>query len=366
MTPEEIEQAMMGDGLFGQTTPTPPSNTISGVFGKVSGGFGDRVQEASQFLKSMKPENSQAMMVAGLSLLRGDDYGSAGINALNTRQGVIQQRDANELQNRQMKVAERNADSSERQSRAALNNSLKKPEGSSSAFERVVGDLRKNGAISQDQANTLLLEYAKTEATNTSNVKQLSPGSELDLRSLDREYGSAIADVDRMIGAIQEDPTLAGAMLSLRKAGQTGVGMVRDAASLIPEGVKEVLDSFMMSVADALTAGDLSEEDAGQLFNDERVSQARLFENTLAFVIARTRQPTGKLLASNVEAAREDAKLSGMTSGQDVINKLNEVKRILERERLGIRGDLTDLAPARSHNKNEKWVYDGNQFKRTQ
>jgi hypothetical protein len=60
----------------------------------------------------------------------------------------------------------------------------------------------------------------------------------------------------------------------------------------------------------------------------------KLYENTLGYTLARLRQPDGRLLASVINQAVEDAKITGFKSSEDAINRQKAIRREL-RSRMG-------------------------------
>ena len=82
-----------------------------------------------------------------------------------------------------------------------------------------------------------------------------------------------------------------------------------------------------MSVTQKATEDlDISEDQFYSLFNDPKLSEIDLFQNTLAYSLARARVPDGRLLATVIEDAKADSKITGFTSSTDVINKLTSIQ----------------------------------------
>ena len=103
----------------------PQQQQTRGVFGNPQTGPDTpetRVQEAKGFLQNMNPENSQALIMAGLSLLQGQDIGTAGLRAFDTRNQLQQQGVNNRVNQRRLRLAERNADISESNAAVAIAN----------------------------------------------------------------------------------------------------------------------------------------------------------------------------------------------------------------------------------------------------
>jgi len=135
-----------------------------------------------------------------------------------------------------------------------------------------------------------------------------------------QEYDSTIQNVEEMLVAIEKDPSLVGAMGSVRKAAQTTAGVVEDIASVIP-GVGKAWESVSNIIAKDVQLADKKASFA----NDPQLSQLRLFENDLGLALARSRHPTGRIPVDIINRSIRDAQLTGLTSSKDVINRMRKI-----------------------------------------
>lgn len=355
--------------------PSDPNQPRQGFFGSM----GQKVSEADQFVRSLQPENAQALLVAGLSLLDNQSAGKAGLNALQFRQGVVQNSQRNELRQQQidnqrtnqealqglrqgqqqisranLAISARNSDTARMNASLARERFDNPAPAKPDAFERNLQSLVASGTLTEDEANEKRLERANTQASGTRrnvNVdgKPITPQREQDIRthisSLDRNIG----DLQQIIDLSAEDPSLLGVGGSARKAGQTIFGIAKDASGALPEVFTNFLEGVGQRVASDVNSGDLDERTFGELFSDPNISDIRKLENNFAYAIARARQPTGRLLADTLRLAREDAKLTGLASSTDVINRVKSILGDLQSQRDSLQTDLNDLAPSRSH-----------------
>ena len=159
-------------------------------------------------------------------------------------------------------------------------------------------------------------------------------------------------DVAAMIERVNADPTLAGAVGSVRRAGQTFIGALEDVGA----GLGLTQATEMAQWADDIIEGLPEEERAevrARFFDDPKLSQMRLFENTLGLILARLRVgEDNRMLAEVVKRSLEDAKTTGLTSSRDVVYRMADILRQLDREiasqnvLLGNEGQGQGITPA--------------------
>ena len=144
-------------------------------------------------------------------------------------------------------------------------------------------------------------------------------------------------ELERMIGVIQVDPTIAGAGGTVRRFGQRVLGTVTSLGDFFGEAGAESASQFMLDTARAAEAdvgrGTMDESAFNDLFNDPNISEMKLFENTLAYTLARLRIPSGRLLATVIRDSKEDASLTGLVGAEDVVNRLTAIQRQLTARR---------------------------------
>jgi hypothetical protein len=141
------------------------------------------------------------------------------------------------------------------------------------------------------------------------------------------------SELTNMIASIEQDATLAGAGGSLRRLGQQVIGSAVSIADVLGQANSQRASKFMLDTVRAaqadLDAGRVDESVFNSLFNDPNISEMTLFENTLAYTLARLRVPEGRLLASVINDSKRDASLTGFTGSADVMNRLRSIQRQL-------------------------------------
>jgi hypothetical protein len=134
-----------------------------------------------------------------------------------------------------------------------------------------------------------------------------------------------------MAGKLRADPTLAGVAGSARRAGQTATGVINDFSQLFDAAgitsASNMIEEARRSASAELESGGIDEATLTRLFDDPTLSEMRLFENALGFTLARLRVPEGRLLASVIDTSIKDAKITGLTSSRDVINRLDAIDK---------------------------------------
>ena len=123
-----------------------------------------------------------------------------------------------------------------------------------------------------------------------------------------------------LLGKVKADPGLVGVRGSLRATGQTALSVLGELG----------LNAFVESASDlALSSTDLSLDEISDLFSSPTLSVLNLIENSVGLILARTRQPTGRLLASVIKLSIEDVKVTGFTGSKQVVNRLEFIRSIL-------------------------------------
>jgi hypothetical protein len=157
--------------FFGEVPPEEQEQPTQGFFGAM----GQKVQEADQFVRNLQPENAQALLVAGLSLLDNQSAGKAGLNALNARQGLIQQNQRQEnlklnrdLRERQIAaqqgISQQNANTAAMNAQTARGNAASSYLRAKTAAERASDPLSSAGKLYADYE--ALLAAGDTEGAN--------------------------------------------------------------------------------------------------------------------------------------------------------------------------------------------------------
>ena len=152
-------------------------------------------------------------------------------------------------------------------------------------------------------------------------------------------FNGALSDLDRWTNILRKDPTLGGAAGTVRKFVQKSVGATQSLADLFGKDNVPIAESLSKASSDMLRKDDqlgLVDPDVVNKFFSKEVATVPLFENRLAYLIARARKPNEKLAVSDVAVAKKDARVTGITSTEDVIARLEEIRVEFERHYLSI------------------------------
>jgi hypothetical protein len=131
--------------------------------------------------------------------------------------------------------------------------------------------------------------------------------------------------IGEVITGLQETRSRAGLAGSFRKTLQEGIGISADLARLMP-GVAEVMQGTIDLVGDIVEAGG-GDADVLELF-DPQLATTELLENVIAVAIARSKNPEGRLLKS--EIANSKIKITGFESAAKVIANLSKARSIID------------------------------------
>jgi len=165
------------------------------------------------------------------------------------------------------------------------------------------------GRISPEIGQQLL---AKATAPRAPLVT-ISTGEKNKARQTRDQLSSGIKAVDKLIAELKASPTKAGIVGVGRGALETGAGVIADIAKSIP--------GF----------GGLGESVAGLLPDiGKSIRGLKPLQNKLAIGLARARQgDTGRLLSEQLKAAKTDTSIAGVTSGQQALESLEQVRKEL-------------------------------------
>lgn len=141
---------------------------------------------------------------------------------------------------------------------------------------------------------------------------------------------NVVGDLDKLIDKAEEDPTLLGAVGSARRGIQTATGVASDIAQVVP-GVRPFI-KYGQDLVKTLLDNDEIDKSVARDFFDPNLSDLQMMENTIAIALAKNRQPTGRLLSDVLKAAKEDAKLTGLRSSADVIQKMKTLRGLMARD----------------------------------
>jgi hypothetical protein len=174
-------------------------------------------------------------------------------------------------------------------------------------------------------------ERASTIASGRQNVttRTLSPQAALELQNNLDELNRARNLVLDIKNTIASNPSAVGLAGSVRRGAQNITEAFESVMGLLgPEG-----ESIASQAEETLNAAANDVFETEELRNsfayDPQVSKIKNMENSLIYVIARSRQPTGKLLASTVALAKQDASLTGFTGASSVNDRMDQVLKAL-------------------------------------
>lgn len=135
------------------------------------------------------------------------------------------------------------------------------------------------------------------------------------------------------------------------------VGSVVGTAQTIGAAIAETINAggFLERVVDDIGLGK-TRESVGKLF-DPRLPQITVAENALAYALAKKRKPNKVLNRQDVELAKRDVKLRGLTTAADVRAKLNAIKTELDE---GVSGLEKTIGPLEKASQKTFRIQDGN------
>lgn len=173
-------------------------------------------------------------------------------------------------------------------------------------------------------------ELAEQRAIGTATGR-----SEVENRQQLGFINEAEGTIDNLLAEIEQDPGVVGVRGSLRRTGKTALGILSDLGA----------DDLFQTARDlAASASDLPRDEFQTLFDSPTLSTLKLIENSVGLILARMRTPTGRIPVDVIRRSIDDVKLSGLQSSQQVKDRLEFIKTILEGRRQSIQG-VTDQQP---------------------
>ena len=167
----------------------------------------------------------------------------------------------------------------------------------------------------------------RTGELSAGKVDELTEGIDL--------YDRAITGLDDMVAGIKENRSSAGLVGTATRLFQEGIGMATDLSEMgidVPGAIRDGMEELETDV----NAGRADPAIFGRFFN-KALPENDVFENRLAYVLAKSRKGGGRLNIQDVQNAKADVKLTGLRSVDSVLAKLNAVKTELS----GAREDLS-------------------------
>ena len=165
----------------------------------------------------------------------------------------------------------------------------------------------------------------------------------LEAQSLD----NLIADVKNLMTAQKDGKINLGLSGTVARGARETVNILGDVQSMVPgmAGVNERANAVVKS----LLGNDSSVMD--QLRKDDpKIGELSPLETALGVAMARLNQPTGRMLADVLKPSMQDAKLTGLRSEQQVVERLNYIMGRLEQRRANLgkeMGEAPKSAPAK-------------------
>jgi hypothetical protein len=134
--------------------------------------------------------------------------------------------------------------------------------------------------------------------------------------------GRARSRVQQMLQSVREDKSRAGITGTLRRWGQTAFGITSDLADLGVD-VGGIIGDTVLDLKEDLNADQAEAEMAS--FFDKSLPQNTVFENSLAYQLARARKGDKRINMEDFRIAKSDVNLTGLTSSDDVIARLQAI-----------------------------------------
>lgn len=188
-------------------------------------------------------------------------------------------------------------------------------------------DLNDNGKVLKEIGRGPSVQFQPTTLPTANKRADLSSARDT-LKSASDVAASLIAEID-------SNPQRFGF-----------VGSVIGTAQTIGAALAETVNAggILEQVTDDIGLGK-AREAVGRLF-DPRLPQITVAENALAYALAKKRKPNKVLNKQDVELAKKDVKLRGLTTAADVRAKLNAIKTELDEGVIGLEKTIGPLETA--------------------
>lgn len=182
------------------------------------------------------------------------------------------------------------------------------------------------GAVTLDRRDPRLKKYLQPGSgwVETSRSKQGElPATRVDDIKADLGAVSrARSRISQMITAVKEDKSRAGLVGTAKRWGQTALGITADLAD-VGIDVGGVVGETVVGLKKDLNEGSIDPEVTK--YFDEKLPQNTVFENSLAYQLARARKGDRRINMEDFKAAKNDINLTGLTSSSDVIARLRAI-----------------------------------------
>lgn len=167
-----------------------------------------------------------------------------------------------------------------------------------------------------------------------------------EIRSTVGAISRARSRVSKIRTSINENRSRAGLGGTITRFGQRAAGIAVDLVDLGVD-VPGVVSDVATDVASDIQSGGAEESVAS--FFDPSLPQNEVFENSLAYALARARKGTGRLNLQDVANARQDVAVTGLSSVDEVLARLDAVDQEFSEAQKDLRarlqGETRDAVP---------------------
>jgi hypothetical protein len=137
----------------------------------------------------------------------------------------------------------------------------------------------------------------------------------------------ATSRLDKMVASIGENRSRAGVPGTLKQWGQEALGIATDLSSIgidVPGTIGDTMTDLEGDLNEGMADPSLTE------YFDESLPRTEVFENSLAYALARARKGAGRLNKDDLENAKRDTKVRGLRSADSVMAKLGAVREEIQ------------------------------------
>lgn len=163
--------------------------------------------------------------------------------------------------------------------------------------------------------------------------KQMLGAGDIDKLRAELSFTETGLDIaGRLSQAIKQNPAAFGAVGTVRKVKETTVGVLSDVFSAMNIDTRELAKRIDSLIETERKTGGVDAEGA-VLLAPPTVGEIDVLESMLTYMVARTLQPEGRLLADTIKTARKSASLTGLTSSAQVAERVETLTSMLENRR---------------------------------
>ncbi len=144
----------------------------------------------------------------------------------------------------------------------------------------------------------------------------------------------AETQIDDLIEEINADPTIVGAVGALRATGRSALTVLQDFG----------LDELVAAARDlADEDSELGIDEVEGMFDNPELSSLDIMANSIGLILARLRNPTGRLPVELIRRSIAEVGLKGARGSKVVVDRLNKVKELMGRRRASLRKRFPDM-----------------------